>query len=42
VLLNGVVEDMKDLGLQPPPSREMRKALEKLEQKEDSNDKDRN
>lgn len=29
VLLDGVISEMKELGLQPPPSREMRNVLEK-------------
>lgn len=33
-LLNGVIEDMKSLGLQPPPSADMRRALEQLEKRE--------
>lgn len=34
VLLDGVISDMKDLGLQPPPSEDMRRALERLEKHE--------
>ena len=34
VLLNGVIAEMQDIGLQPPPSKEMRKALERLEKNE--------
>ena len=34
VLLDGVISEMKDIGLQPPPSKEMRKALERLEKHE--------
>lgn len=33
-LLDGVVSDMKELGLTPPPSREMQAALEELERQE--------
>lgn len=33
-LLEGVISDMKDLGLVPPPSEEMRRTLEVLEKKE--------
>ena len=33
-LLEGVVQDMRDLGLQPPPSKEMKQALERLEKDE--------
>lgn len=36
-LLNGVVEDMKELGLPVPPSKEMRRALEEFERKEKRN-----
>lgn len=32
--LDGVVSDMKELGLTPPPSREMQAALEELERQE--------
>ena len=38
VLLDGVISEMKEIGLQPPPSKEMRKALEKLEKREKQND----
>ena len=31
VLLDGIIEDMKDLGLQPPMPREVRAALEEWE-----------
>ena len=31
VLLDGVIADMKDLGLQPPPTREMQEALKQWE-----------
>lgn len=34
ILLNGVISDMKDLGLQPPPTREMRMVLERLEKRD--------
>ena len=34
VLLNGVIAEMQDIGLQPPPRKEMRKALERLEKNE--------
>lgn len=34
ILLNGVIEDMKAVGLTPPPSREMREMLEDMERKE--------
>lgn len=40
-LLDGVVQDMRDLGLQPPPSKEMRQALERLE-KDDNKDRQSN
>lgn len=30
-LLNGVIQDMKDMGLQPPPSEDMRRSLEEWE-----------
>ena len=33
-LLEGVINDMKDLGLMPPPSSDMRRALEELEVRE--------
>lgn len=33
-LLEGVISDMKDLGLVPPPSEDMRRTLEALEKKE--------
>lgn len=33
VLLEGVVSEMVEMGLQPPPSKEMRRALEELEKK---------
>lgn len=33
-LLDGVISEMQDIGLQPPPSREMREAIERLEKKE--------
>lgn len=33
-LLDGVVSEMKELGLPPPPSREMRAALAELERRE--------
>lgn len=33
-LLEGVISDMKDLGLVPPPSSDMKRALEELEAKE--------
>lgn len=32
ILLDGVVSEMKELGLQPPPSEEMRRCLEKWEE----------
>lgn len=35
-LLDGVVSDMKELGLTPPPSREMQAALEELERQEEA------
>lgn len=35
-LLDGVVSDMKELGLTPPPSREMRAALEELRRQEEA------
>lgn len=35
-LLDGVVSDMKELGLTPPPSREMQAALEELRRQEES------
>lgn len=34
-LLDGVVSDMKELGLTPPPSREMQAALEELRRQEE-------
>lgn len=34
VLLDGVISEMKDIGLQPPPSKEMRNAIERLEKHE--------
>ena len=34
VLLDGTIEAMKDLGLEPPPSGDMARALKKLEEKE--------
>lgn len=33
-LLEGVISDMKDLGLVPPPSSDMRRAIEELEARE--------
>ena len=33
VLLDGVISEMQDLGLQPPPSQEMKRALEIWEEK---------
>lgn len=33
-LLEGVISDMKDLGLVPPPSSDMKRALEELEARE--------
>lgn len=33
-LLNGVISEMEEIGLQPPPSRDMRIALERLEKYE--------
>lgn len=35
-LLDGVVSDMKELGLTPPPSREMQAALEELRRQEEA------
>ena len=35
-LLDGVVSDMKELGLTPPPSREMQAALEELRRQEET------
>lgn len=35
-LLDGVVSDMKELSLTPPPSREMQAALEELERQEEA------
>ena len=41
VLLDGVISEMKEMGLQPPPSQEMKRALEQWErmhsEKRDSN-----
>lgn len=34
VLLEGVVSEMKEMGLPTPPSKEMRRALEEMEKKE--------
>ena len=33
VLLEGVIDEMKEMGLTPPPSREMRRVLEEMEKK---------
>lgn len=33
VLLDGVVSEMKEMGLQPPPSKDMQRALEQWEKK---------
>ena len=33
-LLNGVVSEMEEMGLQPPPTREIVQALKALERKE--------
>ena len=37
-LLDYVIERMKELGIQPPPSKEMRRVLEKMEKREKQND----
>lgn len=37
ILLNGVIEDMKAVGLTPPPSREMKQMLDEMERKENQN-----
>lgn len=34
ILLEGVVDEMKEMGLTPPPSREMRRVLEEMEKRE--------
>ena len=34
VLLDGVVSEMQELGLQPPPSGDMKRSIEALERKE--------
>lgn len=34
VLLDGVINEMKELGLTPPPDREMRRVIEQMERKE--------
>lgn len=33
-LLDGVISEMKELGLTPPPDREMRRVIEQMERKE--------
>ena len=33
VLLDGVVSEMKEMGLEPPPSQDMKRALEELERR---------
>lgn len=37
VLLDGVISEMKEIGLQPPPSQEMRRALEQWEKMQNEN-----
>ena len=34
ILLEGVIDEMKEMGLQPPPSREMRRVLEEMEKQQ--------
>ena len=37
VLLNGIVSEMRELGLQPPPSNEMKRSLEQWEKAKNGN-----
>ena len=39
VLLNGIVSEMRELGLQPPPSNEMKRSLEQWEKAKNGNQK---
>lgn len=38
VLLDGVISEMKEMGLTPPPTREMQMLLEKMKEKENKDD----
>ena len=42
VLLEGVVSEMVEMGLQPPPSQEMKRAIEQLEKKHEKTTYQRN
>lgn len=37
VLLDGVISEMEEIGLTPPPSSEMRRAIERMEREEQKN-----
>jgi hypothetical protein len=40
--LNGVISEMRDMGLTPPPTKEMQRVIEMMEKKENSEKAEKN